>query len=222
MTGASRPRSTFRSYPAVVAPRPTGGAGVGGGAEAAQLLGTVGELAGLGLLAPADLAPLTGGGASQAAPAVLAPVVGPGGGDDATIARTRTVRDRQRRRVRPNGPRRPGPRRRPNSSPWGRVPRLWLVEADAAGTTKIGVKMADAVARAKLLDPGQVDWALGHAAVHARVAEADLGSILDHHARTRRGPTHQGDETRSLTQGTAGWAALGRQPQDQPQGPVAS
>jgi len=54
-----------------------------------------------------------------------------------------------------------------------------------------------------------VDWALGHAAVHARFAEADLGSILDHHARAPQGPTHQADEHRSLTQGTAGWAALG-------------
>ncbi len=35
-----------------------------------------------------------------------------------------------------------------------------------------------------------VDWALGHAAVHARFAEADLASILDHHhhAATADGP----------------------------------
>ena len=42
--------------------------------------------------------------------------------------------------------------------------------------------MAQAVALAKLLGAEQVDWALGHAAVHGRFAEADLASILDHHA----------------------------------------
>jgi hypothetical protein len=50
------------------------------------------------------------------------------------------------------------------------------------------VKMAEALALAKLFDPVEVDWALGHAAVHGRFAEADLSSILDHHApRTRPG-----------------------------------
>ncbi len=94
--------------------------------------------------------------------------------------------------------------------------RLWLTEAAAAGTSKIKVKMAEAVTLAKLVGPGEVDWALGHAAVHARFAEADLGSILDHHARAPQGLTHQADEHRSLTQGTAGWAALGRrQPENQ-------
>jgi len=88
--------------------------------------------------------------------------------------------------------------------------RLWLTEAAAAGTTKMRVKMAAAVTTAKLVGATQVDWALGHAAVHARFAEADLASILDHQARTRPGPTHQAGEQASLTQGTAGWAALGR------------
>jgi hypothetical protein len=91
--------------------------------------------------------------------------------------------------------------------------RLWLAEAAAAGTTRMRVKMAEAVTTAKLIGTTQVYWALGHAAVHARFAEADLASILDHHARTQPGPTHQAGEQQSLTQGTAGWAALGR---DQP------
>jgi transposase len=91
--------------------------------------------------------------------------------------------------------------------------RLWLAEAAAAGTTRMRVKMAEAVTTAKLIGTTQVDWALGHAAVHARFAEADLASILDHHARTQPGPVHQAGEQQSLTQGTAGWAALGR---DQP------
>ena len=88
--------------------------------------------------------------------------------------------------------------------------RVWLAEAAAAGTTKMRVKMAQAVQLAKLFTPEEVDWALGHAAVHARFAEADLASILDHHATTTAaGPVNHASEDRSLTQGTAGWAALG-------------
>ena len=88
--------------------------------------------------------------------------------------------------------------------------RVWLAEAAAAGTTKMRVKMAQAVQLAKLFTPEEVDWALGHAAVHARFAEADLASILDHHhAATAAGPLSQAGEDRSLTQGTAGWATLG-------------
>jgi len=88
--------------------------------------------------------------------------------------------------------------------------RVWLAEAAAAGTTKMRVKMAQAVELAKLFTPEEVDWALGHAAVHARFAEADLASILDHHrTATAAGPVSQAGEDRSLTQGTRGWAALG-------------
>ena len=88
----------------------------------------------------------------------------------------------------------------------GEGARLWLTEA---GHSRMRVKMAAAVAAAKLLGDVEVDWALGHAAVNARFAEADLASILDHQARTRPGPTHRAAEDRSLTQGTGGWAALG-------------
>ena len=87
--------------------------------------------------------------------------------------------------------------------------RLWLSEAAAAGATKMRVKMAHAVALAKLFSLTDVDWALGHAAVHARFAEADLPSILAHHATAGTGPAHRSGEDRSLTQGTGGWAALG-------------
>jgi hypothetical protein len=53
--------------------------------------------------------------------------------------------------------------------------------------------------------------ALGHAAVHGRFAEADLASILDHHATgARAGDRHQAGEDRSLTLGTAAWAQLGQ------------
>jgi Mu transposase, C-terminal domain len=89
--------------------------------------------------------------------------------------------------------------------------RLWLTEAAAAGTTKIRVKMAQAVTLAKLFETTDVDWALGHAAVHARFAEADLASILDHHhtATSAAGPVSRASEHGSLTQGTRAWAALG-------------
>ena len=87
--------------------------------------------------------------------------------------------------------------------------QLWLTEAAAAGTTKVRVKMAQAVSLSKLFDPAEVDQALGHAAVHARFGHGDLASILDHRAATTTGPTHRAGEDRSLTQGTSGWAALG-------------
>ena len=87
--------------------------------------------------------------------------------------------------------------------------RLWLTEAAAAGTGRMRVKMAAAVATAKLLGPGEVDWALGHAAVNARFGEHDLASILDYQARGRAGEMHRAGEDRSLTQGTGSWAAFG-------------
>ena len=96
----------------------------------------------------------------------------------------------------------------------GEGARLWLLEAAAAGTTKMRVKMSEALALAKLFDPVEVDWALGHAAVHGRFAEADLSSILDHHhGRGARQPgvdEHRATEGSSLTQGTGGWARLGQ------------
>ncbi|MGH3448681.1 MAG: IS21 family transposase [Nocardioidaceae bacterium] len=88
--------------------------------------------------------------------------------------------------------------------------RLWLAEAAAAGTTKMRVKMADALALAKLFDPAEVDWALGHAAVHERFAEADLALILDHHATHPSTGQRRAAEDTSLTQGTASWAGLGQ------------
>ena len=91
----------------------------------------------------------------------------------------------------------------------GEGARIWLVEAAAAGTGKMRVKMAAAVQLARLFNPADVDWALGHAAVHGRFAEADLASILDHH-RSRPDPQQlQASEDQSLTQGTSGWATYG-------------
>ncbi len=92
----------------------------------------------------------------------------------------------------------------------GEGARLWLIEAAAAGTPRMLVKMTQALALARLFDPVQVDWALGHAAVHGRFAEADLSSILDHHARQPGTGEHRASEDRSLTQGTSAWARLGQ------------
>ncbi|MEP6816436.1 MAG: IS21 family transposase, partial [Marmoricola sp.] len=91
----------------------------------------------------------------------------------------------------------------------GEGAHMWLVEAAAAGSTKMRVKMVQALALAKLFDPAEVDWALGHAAVHGRFAEADLASILDHHARAHTGEHRRAGEDHSLTQGTSAWAGLG-------------
>lgn len=97
----------------------------------------------------------------------------------------------------------------------GEGARLWLVEAAAAGTPRMRVKMTEALALAKLFDPVEVDWALGHAAVHGRFAEADLSWILDHHARAPKAGEHRASEHSSLTQGTSAWAQLGR-PDERP------
>jgi hypothetical protein len=91
----------------------------------------------------------------------------------------------------------------------GEGAHMWLTEAAAAGSTKMRVKMAQALGLAKLFDPAEVDWALGHAAVHGRFAEADLASILDHHAAAITGQQHRAGEDHSLTQGTSAWARLG-------------
>ena len=75
--------------------------------------------------------------------------------------------------------------------------------------------MAQAVELAGLFGTGEVDAALGHAAVHGRFAETDLASILDHRATRPASGTRQAGEQASLTQGTTAWAALG---QHQPEG----
>jgi DNA replication protein DnaC len=83
-------------------------------------------------------------------------------------------------------PRRPGRWTGPRNRAPPRT-RSYLALGDGArladrgrrrGSTRLRVKMAAAVELAKLVGAGEVDWALGHAAVHARFAEADLASIL--------------------------------------------
>lgn len=90
---------------------------------------------------------------------------------------------------------------------------LWLTEAAAAGTSRMRIKMAEAVAFAKLFGASEVDQALGHAAVHGRFGDTDLASILDHRAAGSATPRHQASEGSSLTQGTSAWSALGKEDQ---------
>jgi transposase len=86
---------------------------------------------------------------------------------------------------------------------------LWLKEAAAQGSSRIRIKMGHAVSIAKLTNPARVDWALGHAAVHQRFGEGDLASILAANIDPSIPAARQAGEDKSLTQGTAGWAALG-------------
>ncbi|MBG6060229.1 hypothetical protein RCH16_003708 [Cryobacterium sp. MP_M5] len=86
--------------------------------------------------------------------------------------------------------------------------KAWLLEAAAAGTTRMSVKMADAVALAKISGITAVDEALGEAATYGRFATGDLASLLG--SNSSRTLTHRADEGQSLAQGTAGWAAIGR------------
>jgi hypothetical protein len=84
---------------------------------------------------------------------------------------------------------------------------VWLKEAAALGTERMIQKMAHAVELSALSGRADVDWALGHAAVHGRFATGDLDSILAHKGldTTRRGAS----EHTSLAQGTAGWNLFG-------------
>lgn len=85
--------------------------------------------------------------------------------------------------------------------------RMWLIEAGAAGTARVKVKMADAVELASLHGPERVDWALGHAATFGRFGEGDVASILtaapaEEHRRAGEG--------HSLQDGTASWEGFGQ------------
>ena len=86
----------------------------------------------------------------------------------------------------------------------------WLMAAGEAGCSRVRVKMATAVQLAKIVGTQRVDWALGHAAVMGRFAEADLQSIVDHQAITNPGTAPRASEDHSLQAGTAAWAVLGR------------
>jgi len=84
--------------------------------------------------------------------------------------------------------------------------RRWLIEAAAAGTRHIPVRMAEAVALTKLHDRTVIDEALGLAAMVGRFAQGDLASIV---AARRQAPTPP-PTGHSLQAGTNAWARLGR------------
>jgi hypothetical protein len=84
--------------------------------------------------------------------------------------------------------------------------RLWLIEAAAAGTSRIRMKMAEAVALARLHGTDRVDWALGHAATYDRFADGDLASILAAHPPTER---RWADDTHSMQPSTRAWDGFG-------------
>ena len=88
----------------------------------------------------------------------------------------------------------------------GEGARTWLVEAAAAATTRMKVKMAQAVTLARLHGQIRVDWALGHAAMFGRFADGDLASIL---AADPPGHRRRADDVHSLQPGTAAWGRLG-------------
>ena len=89
----------------------------------------------------------------------------------------------------------------------GEGARLWLIEAAAAGTGRIRVKMAQAVSLAQLHGQERVDWALGHAATYCRFAEHDVAKIL---AANPPGTRRSADEIHSLQEGTRAWEGFGR------------
>jgi hypothetical protein len=89
----------------------------------------------------------------------------------------------------------------------GEGARLWLVEAAAAGTARVKVKMAEAVTLARLHGTERVDWALGHASCYQRFADGDLISILTAHPA---GEQHRASETHSMQPSTRAWEHIGR------------
>ena len=88
----------------------------------------------------------------------------------------------------------------------GQGARMWLVEAAAAGTSRVRVKMAEAVTLAALHGVERVDWALGHAAAYSRFSDGDLASVL---AANPPGISRRADDVHSLQTGTSAWGALG-------------
>jgi hypothetical protein len=63
------------------------------------------------------------------------------------------------------------------------------------------------VTLSKIAETADVDAALGLAALHHRFANGDLASLLN--ATGAATTTHSAGESKSLAQGTSGWAAIG-------------
>jgi transposase len=84
--------------------------------------------------------------------------------------------------------------------------RVWLIEAGAAGASRVKAKMADAVELAALHGTDRLDWALGHAATFGRFDDGDLASILAAHPA---GEHRRAGEGHSLQDGTSAWEGFG-------------
>jgi hypothetical protein len=82
-----------------------------------------------------------------------------------------------------------------------------LVEAGAAGATRIKVKMGSALTLARLHGPQRVDWGPWPRRRARRFAEDDLASILE---AAPAGETRRADEVHSLQGGTRAWGDFGR------------
>lgn len=88
--------------------------------------------------------------------------------------------------------------------------REWLLEAATVGTSRMRVKMSDAIQLAQLLGNDPVDRALGQAAMAGRFAERDLGEIIDYLQHHDNPDIHRAGEDASLQTGLAGWKVMGR------------
>ena len=84
----------------------------------------------------------------------------------------------------------------------------WLIEAAAAGTARMNQKIREAVQLARIHGVEVVDEALGTAAAYGRFDTGDLASILG--AKAQLTPARAASESRSLAQGTRGWASIGQ------------
>jgi transposase len=88
--------------------------------------------------------------------------------------------------------------------------RAWLIEAGAAGATRVRAKMAEAVELAALAGTAAVDAALGTAALAGRFGDGDLLSIAGYQAAVPAdGQVTVPDEGYSAQPGTAAWAGFG-------------
>jgi hypothetical protein len=91
--------------------------------------------------------------------------------------------------------------------------RAWLIEAAAAGATRVRAKMAEAVELAALAGTAAVDAALGTAALAGRFGDGDLLSIAGYQSAVPAGgPVTVPDEAHSAQLGTAAWAGFGTGP----------
>jgi len=89
--------------------------------------------------------------------------------------------------------------------------QAWLIEAAAAGASRVRSKMARAVELAALVGRERVEVALAEAAAAGRFAEGDLPSILDYLAGRAPGEASTApDEAFSVQPGTGAWEGFGR------------